>query len=311
MKLRQLHFVKMVAETRSFSKAAEICCATQPTLSNAISQLEDELGDKIFARSTRKVDLTPFGRAMMGRIEAILEAEQELLSQASAFHNPEEKLLRIGFSPLVDMKRINDSLQPYRHRYSTYGIFFKECLLDDLGSRLADDVIDLAILPSDMVPEDLDRSDFYADPMVYLPSQRDPASILYKPGGLKLSDLPQEPVILTGGGCGLNGTLHSLFKRQGCSFTAYPGEATSYQAIEEWSDLGIGAGILPQAKLTSHRTSALPLLLEDGTPARFSFVWVWPRHALARPHIANFVDYLKTTVPALMREQGQISAIGA
>lgn len=311
MKLRQLQFVQKVAETQSFSKAAEICSATQPTLSNAISQLEKELGGRLFARSTRKVELTPFGRAVMGRIEAILEAEQELLRQASAFHNPEEKLLRIGFSPLVDMRRINDSLQPYRHRYSNHGIFFKECLLDDLGSRLADDVIDLAILPRDMVPDDLDRYVFYSDPMVYLPSQQDPSRMQACSQGLTLSQLPDDPIILTGGGCGLNGTLHTLFTQQGSQFAAYPGEATSYQAIEEWSELGIGAGILPQAKLTSHRTSAVPLFLKDGELAQFSFVWVWPRHALTRPHIAAFLDYIKTTVPALMRDQGQISTIGA
>ncbi|HOV05044.1 MAG TPA: LysR family transcriptional regulator, partial [Kaistiaceae bacterium] len=46
MNLRQLQFVVAVAETRSFSRAAEACHATQPTLSNAVGQLEAELGGR-------------------------------------------------------------------------------------------------------------------------------------------------------------------------------------------------------------------------------------------------------------------------
>ncbi|PVV15385.1 MAG: LysR family transcriptional regulator, partial [gamma proteobacterium symbiont of Ctena orbiculata] len=54
MNLKQLQFAAHVAETHSFSRAAELSFATQPTLSNAISQLEDELGGRLFNRTTRR-----------------------------------------------------------------------------------------------------------------------------------------------------------------------------------------------------------------------------------------------------------------
>ena len=63
MNLGQLRFAKAAAEERSFSKAAEKCNVTQPTLSNGIALLEEEVGGRLFARTTRRVDLTPFGAA--------------------------------------------------------------------------------------------------------------------------------------------------------------------------------------------------------------------------------------------------------
>lgn len=312
MKLRQLQFAKMVAETKSFSRAAEICHATQPTLSNSISQLEEELGGKLFQRSTRKVELTAFGAEMMPKITAILDAEQELKRAASAFHNPDEKLLRIGLSPLVDMAQLEAVLQPYRRRYPNHGIFFKECLLDDLSQRLADDVIDLAIIPQDMVMEGYEHFAFYSDPLFYIPSV--PRNIIANPGydhAMTITDLPADPIIMTGGGCGLNGSLERLFAAQGVSLTPYRGQAASYQAIEEWTDLAIGAAILPQAKLHLSKQRALPLMLNDGRKAHFTFSWIWPNLAKERPHIADFVDYVRTTVPALMQSETSVKPLTA
>lgn len=72
MNLNQLRYAKTVADTGSFTLAAEQCYVTQPTLSNGIAQLEQELGDKIFKRTTRTVSLTPFGEHIMPYIESTL-----------------------------------------------------------------------------------------------------------------------------------------------------------------------------------------------------------------------------------------------
>ena len=54
MNFRQLlGYVRALAETKSFVRAAEQCGVTQPTLSNGVAQLEDELGQKMFNRTTR------------------------------------------------------------------------------------------------------------------------------------------------------------------------------------------------------------------------------------------------------------------
>ena len=72
MNLQQLEYVLAVEEEGSFVAAAARCANTQPTLSNAIAQLESELGHKIFNRTTRSVKLTAFGESLLPVIREIL-----------------------------------------------------------------------------------------------------------------------------------------------------------------------------------------------------------------------------------------------
>lgn len=76
MNFSQLNFVKTTSEFKSFSKAAEFCHVTQPTLSNGVSKLEEELGEKMFIRTTRTVRLTPFGDMLLPTIESILSLRE-------------------------------------------------------------------------------------------------------------------------------------------------------------------------------------------------------------------------------------------
>ena len=62
MTLTQLHYMNAVAEYGNFTIAAEKCFVTQPTLSMQVQKLEEELGVKIFNRSTKPIILTDIGK---------------------------------------------------------------------------------------------------------------------------------------------------------------------------------------------------------------------------------------------------------
>lgn len=76
-----LYIIK-VAEYRNFSKAAEAACVTQPTLSNQIMKLENELGVKLFKRCTRSVELTPVGEEIVKHAQRV-HRELELINKAA------------------------------------------------------------------------------------------------------------------------------------------------------------------------------------------------------------------------------------
>ena len=295
MKMRQLEFVHAVAETRSFSRAAELCNATQPTLSSAVARFEEEVGGPLFRRTTRKVEPTAFGRYLLPYVAAVLDGRRELLKAAAAYRDPAQKLLRIGFSPLVDMRRLDRAVAPYRAGHPDVGLFFKECFVDDLAERLLREEVDIAVMPRAPRRQPLRRASFYRDDLRYLP--RDGAPRAGESAPLRLSAVPDDPVILTGGGCGLNGALAALFEEEGAVLATYPGQAISYPVIEEWVGLGIGAGILPKAKLSRTDIAAIPLLLNDGRPARFTFEWVWNDKTATAPHVADFVGLVRGGPP--------------
>ncbi|HZD48556.1 MAG TPA: LysR family transcriptional regulator, partial [Silvibacterium sp.] len=72
MEFHQLRYVCAVAETGSFSRAAERCHVAQPSLSQQILKLEEDLGAKLFDRLGRSVRLTEAGRAFLPHARSIL-----------------------------------------------------------------------------------------------------------------------------------------------------------------------------------------------------------------------------------------------
>jgi len=299
MNLKHLLFAQSVADTHSFSEAAKICHVTQPTLSNAISQLENELGGKLFVRTTRKVDITAFGEYLLPLIRRVLDDRDELKKAAHTYHNPEHQLLRIGLSPLIDMKLVVQILEPYRKKHPKVSIFFKECFLNDLEQRLIKEQIDFAVIPKNLKAEKRPTCFFYEEPLYYIPQELD--LNIYKSVQYRINELPDTQIILTGGGCGLNGSLEAIFQNENSELKIYPGQAHSYKVIEEWASLGIGAGILPRAKISPNNKMAELLLLSNGKPATFSYEWVWGNKVPARKDISEFIKYLTTTLPALVR----------
>lgn len=309
MNLKQLQFAVHVARAHSFSRAAELSFSTQPTLSNAISQLEEELGGRLFQRTTRNVALTAFGEFMLPRIEDVLRSRDELMKAAESFHNPAHKILRIGFSPLVDMRRLDRALAPFRSAHPEVTLFFKECFIDDLAQRLRHEHIDVEVLPAANTGEGEASCPFYEDNLYYLPaadSGHDSGRLAYEIG-----DLPDAPIILTGGGCGLNDALTALLAAQGATLRPYAGQALSYRVIEDWSALGIGAGILPAAKLSPDNKSAHPLFVRKNRPASLGYAWVWRNDRAVPEHVAVFLAYIRDTVPALMRGQADTGRQGS
>jgi len=297
VKLRQLEFVREIARTGSFSAAADRCNATQPTLSNAVAHLEEELEAKIFSRTTRAVEVTPFGDYLMSYVEAVLDARSELERATEAYLNPDHKVLRVGMSPLVDMALLNEVLAPYRAANPDVTIYFKECLLDDLSGRLDNGSVDIAVVPRDMVEPGWDHLRFYDDQLFYIPSD---GLALGGAGHIGIHDLPDAPIIMTGGGCGLNRSLEILFAQNAENFTAYPGAAVSYPIIEQWAGIGIGAGILPEAKLSGAKGCAQRLLKHNDEDAVFEFHWVWKPNLAIAPHVSAFQDHVQDLVPVLV-----------
>ncbi len=72
MNLEQFRYIKEVVQCRSISKAAKQLFLTQPTISNAIHNFEEEVGYKVFRRSNQGVALTEDGEKLMGSIDIIL-----------------------------------------------------------------------------------------------------------------------------------------------------------------------------------------------------------------------------------------------
>ncbi|MCW5666444.1 MAG: LysR family transcriptional regulator [Piscinibacter sp.] len=96
MTLVQLRHLVSLAETGSFSKAAQAQFLTQPALSRSIRALEDELGTALFDRIGRRIELTPFGRETLERAKLLLTDADELQASSRRHRSGEAGVLRLG-----------------------------------------------------------------------------------------------------------------------------------------------------------------------------------------------------------------------
>ena len=95
MNLRDLEYIVSVGELKHFSRAAERCNVSQPTLSSQIKKLEDELGARLFHRTTRKQSLTETGNIYFQHALRIVSDIEEARLAVSQLTNMPSGLLHV------------------------------------------------------------------------------------------------------------------------------------------------------------------------------------------------------------------------
>src|SRR3954462_7899448 len=97
LELRHLRYFVAVAEELNFSRAAERLHVAQPALSAQIRQLETQLGCELFARTTRKVELTPTGRLLLEDARRIVADADAAVAKVTAAARGQRGALQISF----------------------------------------------------------------------------------------------------------------------------------------------------------------------------------------------------------------------
>jgi DNA-binding transcriptional LysR family regulator len=101
MELRQLECFYLVSTLQNFTRAAEQLHLAQPSVTNAIHSLEDELGLRLFDRAQKKVSLTSEGQAFQRRTEKILREVQEALTEMSDFRHLAKGSIKLAVPPMI------------------------------------------------------------------------------------------------------------------------------------------------------------------------------------------------------------------
>ena len=101
MEFHQLRYVCAIADTGNFSRAAERCQIAQPSLSQQVLKLEEELGTKLFDRLGRSIRLTEAGRAFIPRARTILEQMEAARSTAADQNTDFRGSVAVGVIPTV------------------------------------------------------------------------------------------------------------------------------------------------------------------------------------------------------------------
>lgn len=157
MEIRVLRYFLTVVREESITKAADVLHITQPTLSRQLSQMEDDIGVRLFHRGTRKIILTNEGMLLRRRAEEILQlvdnTERELVEQEEQI----EGKITIGCGELASVQILSELIEDFSKKHSgvSYDIF--TATADLVKEQMDKGLIDIGLL---LEPVDIEKYEF-------------------------------------------------------------------------------------------------------------------------------------------------------
>ena len=157
MEIRVLRYFLTVVREESITKTAEVLHITQPTLSRQLTQLEEEIGVKLFIRGTRKISLTNEGILLRRRAEEITMLVDKTEKELSVQEEQVEGCISIGCGELAALETLPELLKSFIQRYPrvTFDLFTANA--DQVKERMEVGTIDIGLL---LEPIDIDKYEF-------------------------------------------------------------------------------------------------------------------------------------------------------
>ena len=178
MEVNQLRYFVKLSETLNFSKAAEELFITQPSLSAQINLLEEELGVKLFMRTTRKVELTEIGQQCLAPALAALHSMTDIENIAKEYIREDRSTLRIGILTILPHEDILGAITQFQKENPQINVKLHFGWSKDLIELLTKRELDVVIsnIFADYLTEDteLDISPFIKDRLVLVVSKQNP-----------------------------------------------------------------------------------------------------------------------------------------
>ena len=199
MELHQLRYFCAVADTGSFSRAADQSHVAQPSLSQQILKLEDELGARLFDRLGRSVRLTDLGKTLLPRARTVLRELEESKGDVIERNDSAGGSVTVGVIPTVAPYFLPPVLASFTKKFPQARLTVVEEITPILLERLRAGTIDVAILALPIRGHEFEAWPFLTEPLFAAIPKR---HALAKRRVLALRDLRKEPfLVLRDGHC--------------------------------------------------------------------------------------------------------------
>ncbi|MFD6181470.1 LysR family transcriptional regulator [Streptomyces goshikiensis] len=245
MELQQMRYVVAVAETNSFTRAAERCLVVQSALSHQIARLEKELGARLFERTSRRVRLTPAGAAFLPAARQCLDAAERAAAEVAAAVGEVRGRLAVGLIPSVAAVDIPSVLRDFHRQYPDVRISLRVGASEELVEQAREGALEVAFLglPTTARPEGVDARELARDLLVAVvapdrPLAEEPTVDLRRLSSEVFVDLPAN----TAGRVQSDQAFSAAGPRRDVAF-----EVTNADFLARLVGQGLGIAMLPAA----------------------------------------------------------------
>lgn len=241
MELRHLRYFLAVAEQRNFGRAADQLFVGQSTLSEQIRALEREVGGPLFARTSRRVELTEAGRLLVPEARRAIEQADRALRVATASTAGELGSVRVGFAGVAALSGLlADDLRAFRAARPQVEVEVVEADPPTLVEALRSGAIDIAYAPDLRANDDIDVRRRQSVPFSIGMSAEHPLAAAET---VRVADLREEMLIVFT----IEDESAALRRLQRTIGTDSMREATSTLSVLTLAAAGAGLALVPSA----------------------------------------------------------------
>jgi DNA-binding transcriptional LysR family regulator len=295
--LRRLRFFVEVVKQGGFSKAAKVVFATQPTVSKAVKQLEEELGIPLLNRIGHRNELTVAGTIVYRRAVSLLTEGEDLIAELDELRGLKRGTLHLGFPRQGTSALFAPMFASFRRRYPGIDVQLSAYDNQRLEALLRAGELDLAALVHP-IPQDLEWQDVRTEPLTVLLPLDHP---LAGRESVKLARLAEFPFILFEEGFALNELILEACRLQGLE-PKIAARSVQTELTFELVATGVGIAFMPRALVEPRPHRRVRHILLDEPKCKWRIALAWRRggylsHA-ARAWLANArAEHAETRTP--------------
>jgi DNA-binding transcriptional LysR family regulator len=233
VELNQIKYFLTLCRELNFTRAAETCNVSQPALTRAIKNLENELGGELFRRERGNTHLTDLGKPAKPHLEQVYNATQAVRQEAESFKVAAKAPLTLGVMCTISPQVIAGFLRAIREKLPTVDLTIVELGGDKLLAAVIKGEMDVAIVGMPDLPERLDPIPLYTERygVAFAKGHR-----FERMNAVKVSDLDAEDYV----------------QRTACEFTSH------------WTSMGMTRDIPVKVVFRSEREDWVQALLVAG-----------------------------------------------
>jgi LysR family nitrogen assimilation transcriptional regulator len=291
MDLRHLRTFVTVAEQGTVSKAALRLRIAQPALSRQISDLEQELGLKLFDRVRRRLVLTGEGEQLLDDCRTVLGAVGSLSERAQHFRRGDSGILRVGATPQTIEGVFSAFLHKFSERRPNVQIKLTEAVGAELASLLERGQVHVTV--SLMQPSQAESPFIGSFPLAsleFLAASQKSLEIGIA-GEVEIDRLVRYPLLLLNSSFAVRGVFDAACRLAGVQPNVFIESRTPHTLLA-LAEAGHGVAILPSVLPTSRYRLRIARITHRRRPLRQPYAVLWDKRRVLPPYGKDFCEAL-------------------
>jgi len=294
MEIHQLEYFIAVAETGSFSRAAERCRVAQPSLSQQIMKLEAELGEPLFDRLPRRTALTEAGSRLLPRANAILAEVKSIKQSVGQEAEARRGTLSVGIIPTIAPFVLPRAIWRFSQGFPDARLDVYEKLTEEIVEDLVDGKLDVGITSLPIHHRLVQTLELLTEPLLVASSR---AYELIQRATIDVQELDDYPFIALSEVHCLGDQIQSFCYQQRLDLQIVCHTA-QLSTLRSCIALGLGVSLVPRAQALSDDSGQVVYRsLSDAAPERKIAAATHKRRL--QSHLAQqFIHIVRAEYPA-------------